>query len=536
MSESSFPLSRSFGSLDEYLKARESLVRAEKARGYESLVQRTSLESAAEEIIQRLKAWEDENIYGVKSDGSGYEAGHRFFHGLDVAPTSKLFEVAVKAPKGCLLHCHYDCLLPPDTVLSDARNQPNLYIKADVPLVSEGLFAYALPQFDVFSHNIPLVDSTNMFSKSYIGGSWMRYSDFLAKFPGGAEKAEAWLHKRMVLKPEDAYHPKQTVDGIWQQFIRAVTVIRSMLGYETAYREHFRRVLWKFAQDGIMYAEIRVALNYGFAIKSDDGTRELKQKEALEIFQSVLKEEVPKIHAAGHIFYGAKVIYACMRSSSREAMLWCMENCIEMKQLFPDLVCAFDMQGQEDTGHPLSYWVPDLLEMRAKITQLNLDLPFVFHAGETLDHGGETDSNLYDAILLDTKRIGHGFSITKHPLLMQLCKERQIAIETCPISNEVLGLVPTTKSHHLPVLLANCVPCTVNSDDPGSWEASMLSHDFHQAMMGSENMTLMGWRTIAEWSISYSCTSEATKKEMLNDYGKKWTEFCQWIVDANRKK
>ncbi|KAM0263891.1 hypothetical protein ACHAQJ_000926 [Trichoderma viride] len=512
MSTGSFQPSGPFGSLDEYLKARESLVRAEKSQGYESLVQRTSLESAAEEIIQHLKRWEEKNVYGIESDGSGHEAGHRFFHGLDLTPKSKLFDIAVKAPKGCLLHCHYDCLLPPDTVLSDARNQPNLYIKADVPLVSEGLFAYALPQFDVFSQDIPLVESTNMFNKSYIAGSWMRYTDFLNNFPGGLEKAEAWLHKRMVLKSDDAYNPKQTING-----------------------EHFRRVLWKFAEDGIMYAEIRVALNYGFAIKSDDGTQELKHKEVLEIFQRVLREEIPKIHAAGYLFYGAKVIYACMRSSSRDAMLWSMDNCIEMKQLFPDLICAFDMQGQEDTGHPLSYWVADLLAMRARITQLNLDLPFIFHAGETLDHGGETDSNLYDAILLDTKRIGHGFSITKHPLLMQLCKERKIAIETCPVSNEVLGLVPTTKSHHLPVLLANCVPCTVNSDDPGSWKASMLSHDFYQAMMGSENMTLLGWRTLAEWSISYSCTNEATKKEMLSNYSHKWTEFCQWIVDANRK-
>ncbi|KAL7813050.1 hypothetical protein V8C26DRAFT_171064 [Trichoderma gracile] len=527
----SFGPSGPFGSLDEYHKARDALVSAERTYGYESLVQRTPLESTAEAIIQRLKAWEQKNVYGIQSDGSGHEAGHRFLHGLDLVPDSKLFDVATKAPKGCLLHCHYDCLLPPDTVLADARNQPNLYIRSDVPLISAGLFAHALPQFDVFGRAIPLTESTNLFSRAYVGGSWMRYSDFLERFPGGAGKAEAWLYKRMVLQPDDAYHPKQTVNGIWQQFIRAVTVIRSMLCYETAYREHFRRVLWRFAQDGIMYAEIRVALNYGFAIKSDDGTQELRQKEVLQILQQVLQEETPKIHAAGHLFYGVKVIYACMRSSSREAMLLCMDNCIEMKQLFPDLICAFDLQGQEDTGHPLSYWVPDLLEMRAKITALNLDLPFIFHAGETLDHGGETDSNLYDTILLDTKRIGHGFSITKHPLLMQICRERQIAIETCPISNEVLGLVPTTKSHHLPVLLANCVPCTVNSDDPGSWRASMLSHDFHQAMMGSENMSLMGWRTLAEWSITHSCNDELTKNKMMSDYGKKWMDFCQWIVD-----
>lgn len=148
-------------------------------------------------------------------------------------------------------------------------------------------------------------------------------------------------------------------------------------------------------------------------------------------------------------------------------MVWDMNMAIELKQAFPELICGFDMAGQEDTGHPLSYWIPELLEMRKKCDDLNIDLPFIFHAGETLDHGGDTDSNLIDAILLGTKRIGHGYSMTKHPVLMDLCKKRGIAIETCPISNEVLGLCGTVTNHPLPVLLANNVPCTVNSDDPG---------------------------------------------------------------------
>jgi adenosine deaminase CECR1 len=199
-------------SLGEYLKARDSLVSAEKALGYESLVERTPLESTAEEIIYRLKEWEDRNVYGIKSDGSGHEAGHRFLHGLDLVSDSKLFEVATKAPKGCLLHCHYDCLLPPDTVLADARKQPNLYIRSDVPLISAGLFAHALPQFGVFGQATPPAES-NMFHETYVSGSWMRYSSFLRRFPGGAAKAETWLRKRMVLQPDDAYHPKQTVNG-----------------------------------------------------------------------------------------------------------------------------------------------------------------------------------------------------------------------------------------------------------------------------------------------------------------------------------
>jgi adenosine deaminase CECR1 len=36
------------------------------------------------------------------------------------------------------------------------------------------------------------------------------------------------------------------------------------------------------------------------------------------------------------------------------------------------------------------------------------DIPFIFHAGETLGDGTAADMNLYDAILLGTKRIGHG--------------------------------------------------------------------------------------------------------------------------------
>jgi adenosine deaminase CECR1 len=169
--------------------------------------------------------------------------------------------------------------------------------------------------------------------------------------------------------------------------------------------------------------------------------------------------------------------------------------------------------------------------MRAKCTSLKLDLPFIFHAGETLDHGGDTDSNLYDAILLGAKRIGHGFSITKHPLLMQMCKERGIAIETCPISNEALGLCATVKSHHLPTLMANGVPCSISSDDPGCWDATVLSHDFYQTLIGSNYMTLLGWRIVAQWSIHYSCIKAEAREDVEKDFEDRWQRFCQWIVD-----
>lgn len=126
---------------------------------------------------------------------------------------------------------------------------------------------------------------------------------------------------------------------------------------------------------------------------------------------------------------------------------------------------GFDLVGPEDRGHPIKFFLEELLEFRAKCEEENLDIPFIFHAGETLDHGGPTDGNLFDAILLNSKRIGHGFALAKHPLLMEMFRDRKIALEVCPISNEILHLCPTIACHSLPTLLANDVPCTLNCDN-----------------------------------------------------------------------
>lgn len=210
---SAFTLPEDFKSVEDYFRARDSFVNAERALGYESKVHKSDLEARAQEIVQTLKKWEEYNHHGVRVDGSGCEAGHRFLHGIDAIKNSKLFEIAQKAPKGSLLHCHFDCILPPRTLLDDARNQDRLYIKTDCPLTTAGFFACALPQFSVLPQAVELSEATNLFSKAYVAGSWMKYSEFLRLFPGGPERAEAWLTNQMVITSDRAYHPRQTVDG-----------------------------------------------------------------------------------------------------------------------------------------------------------------------------------------------------------------------------------------------------------------------------------------------------------------------------------
>ena len=70
---------------------------------------------------------------------------------------------------------------------------------------------------------------------------------------------------------------------------------------------------------------------------------------------------------------------------------------------------GFDLVGHEDPLNPLTYYMRPLRRFVERQKELELDIPFIFHAGETLGDGTPADMNLYDAILLGTKRIGHGY-------------------------------------------------------------------------------------------------------------------------------
>lgn len=121
--------------------------------------------------------------------------------------------------------------------------------------------------------------------------------------------------------------------------------------------------------------------------------------------------------------------------------------------------------GEESRGKPLNFFVHEFLEFQKNCKEAKVDIPFLFHCGETLDIGSETDDNLLDALLLKSKRIGHGFALARHPYIMERMKKDGVCLEVCPISNEVLGLMPRANGHAMYNLLANNVHCTVNSDN-----------------------------------------------------------------------
>lgn len=171
-----------------------------------------------------------------------------------------------------------------------------------------------------------------------------------------------------------------------------------------------------------------------------------------------------------------------------------MKIALERKQNFPELFSGYDLVAQEDLGRPLSDLAPELVWFREQSDALNLTIPYFFHAGETLGDGNSTDSNLFDALIFNTRRIGHGFSLYKHPNLINQVIEQNVMIEVCPISNEVLRLNEDILHHPLPAMIAHGVPTAISNDDPAilGQDVAGLSYDFYEVIQAFDNVGLAG--------------------------------------------
>jgi adenosine deaminase CECR1 len=205
--------------------------------------------------------------------------------------------------------------------------------------------------------------------------------------------------------------------------------------------------------------------------------------------------------------------------------------------------------GAEDRPNHIGFYKKELKAFQKACNEKSLDIPFMFHAGETLlDTGGSAkpeNSNLYDAVALGARRIGHGFALLKHPHLVEEFKKSDICVELCPISNELLHLCRNVKEHPFPELLAAGIPCTVNSDNPSLFKygtisnplslanikrSNSMSHEFYQIMVGAPTMSLYSWKQLARWSIQYSRLKNEQKTKGYEIFDRSWSEFCQTIV------
>ena len=139
------------------------------------------------------------------------------------------------------------------------------------------------------------------------------------------------------------------------------------------------------------------------------------------------------------------------------------------------MVIGFDMVNEEDFTPSVEEFMPQIVEAILKAKGMGQEFPLYLHCGESVD---KNHKQLYDAILLGTKRIGHGFHLAFHPELMKIVKQKEICIECCPVSNFCLGYILDLRCHPARTFLHAGLPVTISPDDPGfmGYEGTTLDY------------------------------------------------------------
>ncbi|KZL86414.1 adenosine amp deaminase, partial [Colletotrichum incanum] len=522
----------------EYFRQRIETIKHEKSLAFDFRLAELASpkEIRANAIVQCIKDEDQRLVYNAAEPRQGwggqkhprFPADH-FLSNVDPVNNTKLLHIAVRMPKGAHLHIHFNACLQPHVLLGIAEKMDRMFITSDKPLppVGDGRtdedVQNALYLCEIQFSILPPEKETpgNILSPNYKTRHTMKYSQFPKDFPEKhSVDPQEWLRSKLVFQESEAHSVLQTVQGAWEKFNGRTRMMKGLFNYETVYREYTQGILEDF------YAEIRPNFTKTNQLWADDGTRLIDNEGIMKI---IIEEFDEFQQRTNNSFGGLKIIYCTPRSFSNELVDFALNECLAFKKKWPEWIAGFDLVGEESKGRPLRAFVPEFLAFKKKCDEAGVQIPFLFHCGETTDIGNDTDSNLVDALLLNSKRIGHGFALARHPHIMEQMKERGVCLEVCPISNEELGLTPRMTGHAIYSLLANNVHCTLNSDN-GTIFGSSLPHEFYQVMVGKTDMTLHGWRQLIEWSLDHSCMTKEELSVVRADWEKRWEGFLDWII------
>uniref|UniRef100_A0A672RI44 adenosine deaminase n=1 Tax=Sinocyclocheilus grahami TaxID=75366 RepID=A0A672RI44_SINGR len=458
---------------------RELMLKQDMSQQVGGRVELTAAERQLDSLLHQLKLKE--------MAASPFPPSKHFFKVRHIVQKSPVFKLLQKMPKGAALHIHSSAMVSVDWLVMNATYRPHCYI----------CFTWDGSVQFLFSTNMPFLRWGCSF--------WKRLDVLRAKLI--KQITFLSLMRNLTLFTEDPEMSYPTQDAIWDRFEKTFMALSGLITYAPVFKNYIYQGLKELYEDNIMYLELR-------AYELDGTTHD--RAWSLEVYRNITEQ----FRANHPDFIGSRLIFSVHSVSQVKQAV---QEAIEMQRKYPDIVAGFDLVGREDTGRSIWYF-RDALSLPSEI---KTQLPFFFHAGETDLDGTDVDRNVLDALLFNTSRIGHGFALVHHPLAKQLSRTRGVAVELCPISNQVLKLVSDLRNHPAAVLMSDGHPIVVSSDDPTLFGTTGLSYDFYQVFVGIGGLSanLGTLKELAMNSIRYSSLSPQLQDKAITIWKEKWNKF-----------
>ena len=396
---------------------------------------------------------------------------------------SNLFQMIRKMPKGANLHIHGPVILPAEKLYDLAAGTKNTYV-----YWKKGKKQGKLQIFD------PAAEVPDGF------------------IPFNQAKSKN-LTKEKLLSLWRLHSPNYS----WFQLRNIYYKLTSFVNANPdVYKAYYKAVFQDALDDNIDHMEIRM----NFPQFKDEAS---KNTSGALVFKEAYRE-----FKKDHPDFSVKVIYTVAKRTHKysERILRVYHEMLKIKQQTADysnpenpieLIVGFDLAGNEDNSLSLTKFVPDfeVLYNQGYLRDLYL------HAGESRL---PLSSNVIDAYLLKSRRVGHGLNLYRYPQLTDKFAEEKIPLEIAPISNQMLGFVRDFRLHPAVEYMRRGIPIVLGSDDPMLFGNDGLSYDFFVAAV-FWNLSLGDIKQLCLNSIRYSALSEKEKKILLKQWIKKWDQF-----------
>jgi adenosine deaminase CECR1 len=186
-----------------------------------------------------------------------------------------------------------------------------------------------------------------------------------------------------------------------------------------------------------------------------------------------------------------------------------------------DFILGFDLVSEEDRNHMTDDYADVIIGVCRDLDAEGESVDFYFHDGES---NWADNINVQSALILGTKRIGHGINIYNFPGVMDMVENYDICLEICPISNQLLRYTKDLRVHPIAQFLQRGVNCVVCSDDPQLFETAGTMFDLWEAYHGAM-LSLLDTKELIRNSYTHSGMSDAEKQDALLVWEQKWETF-----------
>jgi len=403
---------------------------------------------------------------------------------------TRLYDLIEKMPKGALLHVHSASLLTTDCLIKELTTLPNCYVYlADDGRELKGTFRF--------------------YAKHQAPEGFQEVAILRGKIPNFDEV----LTSILSIKQE-----KATRSGLWVDFENWYKRTSGLIHYKPAFIKYYTLAFESLLRDNLQYMELR-SLNT--PVYNLDGSVE-STIATVELFSEIKKEFRKK-----HPGFNFNLIYTDFRNTPKKKAFELLELAYRLRSLYPDFIIGYDLVGEEDLGRTAFEYAETFIKGKEFESIYGVDMPYYLHNGESLLL---TNTNMYDAVLLGSKRIGHGLTLFRYPYLIEKIKEEKLCIEVCPISNLALDYVSDLRTHPALGYLKQGVPCVIASDDPGLFGYHGLSPDIWLAVTAWD-LDLRMLKQLFANSITYSGMKPEEKIEAFTFWENEWNGFIQKTLE-----